>query len=103
MLGTMGNDLVQLGNRNKSVADSPNFRKSAVQIRNSAYPFSPEVTWPRLSFCIKLNLTMCLFTISKCIKIDQPSQEKSGLSKIKVAVNHPVGCENVAGKLRQEW
>ena len=103
MLGTMGNDLVQLGNRNKSVADSPNFRKSAVQIRNSAYPFSPDVTWPRLSFCIKLNLTVCLFRISKCIKIDQPSQEKSGLSKIKITVNHWVGCENVAGKLRQEW
>ena len=34
---------------------------------------------------------MCLFTISKCIKIGQPNQEKSGLSKIKVTVNHPVG------------
>ena len=33
---------------------------------------------------------MCLFNSSKGIKICQPSQEKSGVSKIRGTVNHPV-------------
>ena len=33
---------------------------------------------------------MCLFTNSKGIMIGQPSQEKSGVSKIRGTVNHPV-------------
>ena len=40
--------------------------------------------------CLKPNLTMCLFTTSKGIKIGQPSQEKSGVSKLRGTVNHPV-------------
>ena len=33
---------------------------------------------------------MCLFTTSKGIKIGQPSPEKSGVSKLRGTMNHPV-------------
>ena len=100
---------VQIGNRKKSVSDSPNSRKSAVQIRNSAYPFSPEVTWSRLSFYIKTKPDNVLIHDFKVYQDWSTHSREKWAIKNQSNCESPCwshgacGCENVARKLRQEW
>ena len=57
------------------------------------FPVCTEIIWPRTKkalLYLEQNLPNCLFTPSKGIKIGQSSPEKSGVSKIKGTVNHPV-------------